>query len=126
MSDLISRDAAIAAIETARQAFALPDDVPGSRLVNAGFAATRGAVEKVPSAPEWVSVKDKLPEPFCPVLVCEKKRAFPRERGLACAFVDKRGDWYWAVLGGGRCYEVPHGIVAYWMNLDLPYQPLEP
>lgn len=62
MADLIERGAAIAAIEQARQAFALPDDVPGSRMVNAGFAAAHGALEKIPPAPHWISVKEQLPE----------------------------------------------------------------
>lgn len=108
MSDMISRDAAIAAIETARQAFALPDDVPSSRLVNAGFAAARGAVEDVPSG--WVSVNDRLPENGAVCLVCGAKvgmrvaRLRTWEKGAG-----------WTVIGTGKLFNVSH-----WMELPAP------
>lgn len=116
MSDLISRETAIAAIEQARQAFALPDDVPGSRMVNAGFAAARGALEKVPSAPEWVSVNDRLPEMYNSVLVFSR-----RVNKMFTAFLSNdprfRGNKVWILCGGGvDC--IPD--VTHWTPLPAP------
>lgn len=110
MSDLIFRNAAIAAIEQARNAFELPDDVPGSRLVNAGFAAARGALEKVPSAAEWVSVKDRMPEKGSICLVCGKNGGMRVARASYYEPLD-----LWTVVGTGKPFHVTH-----WMELPAP------
>lgn len=110
MLDLISRDAAIAAIEMARSAFALPDDVPGSRFVNAGFAAARGALEKVPSAAGWWSVSDRLPEKGTICLVCGKNGGMRVARASYYEPLD-----LWTVIGTGKPFHVTH-----WMELPMP------
>ena len=108
MPDLISREAAIAAIEKARSAFALPDDVPGSRELNAGFAAARGAVKNVRSP--WVSVKDELPEGGERVLIYDD---VSRE---TCTGYLYEGVWH------GESYQEEHDV-SHWM--PLPDKPVE-
>lgn len=107
MSDLISRTAAIAAIENARQLFALPDDVPGSRMVNAGFAAARGALEKVPPKSGWISVNSRLPEEDKRVLIYDD---VCREVCVANLY---DGTWH------GEAYQEEHDA-SHWQPLPAP------
>lgn len=107
MSDLISREAAIATIENARQLLALPDDVPGSRMVNAGFAAARGALEKVPPESGWISVNSRLPEEDKRVLIYDD---VCREVCVANLY---EGVWH------GEAYQEEHDA-SHWMELPTP------
>lgn len=116
MSDLISRDAAIAAIETARQAFALPDDVPGSRLVNAGFAAARGAVEKVPSG--WIPIAERMPEENTMVLICSARGRRKKVEAAYYRRYIRKGinKIEWSV----STYTSPEVPPTHWMELPSP------
>lgn len=78
----------------------------------AAYADFKDDIDSMPTLTppnEWISVKDRLPECFEPVLVCREKNGAPHvEQG----FKDV-GDW-WKVYGTRTKY------VTHWMPLPEP------
>lgn len=89
-------------------------------MVNAGLAAARCVVEKVPSAPEWVSVSDRLPKSRVRVLV-----AYNDLRGIVasskpetvCGHFESQGN-YWVI--DNVTYAVEPDKVTHWQPLPAP------
>lgn len=107
MSDLIARDAAIAAIEAVKR------DFPDTAWVidsSARIGLSRAALEVSALPSPWVSVKDKLPENGSVCLVCGAKggmrvaRLRTWEKGVG-----------WTVIGTGKLFNASH-----WMELPAP------
>lgn len=64
---------------------------------------------------EWISVKDRLPEPYVAVLVWEKDDT--KEGGFA--YVDRHDGEVWKIGSLGN------GAVTHWMPLPEPPEPEE-
>ncbi len=110
--DLISRDAAIAAIEAAKR------DFPEAEFVTKDFSIcesvciglSRAALEVSAVPSQWVSVKDVLPEKGSICLVCGKNGGMRVARASYYGPLD-----LWTVVGTGKPFRV-----AYWMDLPAP------
>ena len=66
----------------------------------------RAELEKKAGKPAWIRVEDRLPERFCPVIVCRKD-------GKVEAGQKDVGDWW-------RVYGTRIKTVSYWMPLPEP------
>ena len=66
----------------------------------------RAELEKKAGKPAWIRVEDRLPEGFCPVIVCRKD-------GKVEAGQKDVGDWW-------RVYGTRIKTVSYWMPLPEP------
>lgn len=117
MSDLISRDAAIAAIEAEKSRekyLTMLDDTTSTEFLTSlasRNAFTRAALVVSALPPLWVSVKDRLPEPGQKVLV----------------YLNMSGGGVWDTgyhMGGGEwtftAWEAPNDAATHWMPLPSP------
>lgn len=116
MSDLISREAAIAAIEAAKR------DFPDTEWVidNSTRMGLSRAVSEVSAVPSpWVSVNDRLPKDGVRVLTrYDPFHGIVKDcQTTVCGyFSDARGAW---VIDNEMC-EVEPEKVTHWMELPAP------
>ena len=97
MADLIYRQAAIDAI---------------MRYANSGMRRTRDIVEKLPSAPQWIPINERLPEEGKPVL-----GTFVFQDGNGCLTTER------IVIGGKERWSASGGLKPIaWMPLPEPYR----
>lgn len=76
---------------------------------------------------EWISVKDRLPEPEFPVIVAYLGfyDGAPRVDGLA--IIDSVcGDWFWYVDEGSDDNEKVRVTITHWMPLPEPPKEEQP
>jgi hypothetical protein len=115
MSDLISRQAAIDAIDAV-----FPVDPMKSEYaqgIACGAALAKTYVEQLPSAQRWIPCSERLPKYNTPVLLALNQIGKERTIVIGERRTRKSG-WYFVDIAA---YDPEHKVIA-WMPLPEPYK----
>ena len=107
MSDLISREKLLNEINLLKKSPWYNKDFAAAKIVRKdAVTAVEMCIKEAPSVAEWISVKDRLPEPNTRVLVYAKQGCYIN---LRVDYICNGGIWFYSMM------------VTHWMPLpELP------
>jgi hypothetical protein len=111
MSDLISREAVIKAMEN--NSFMVEAFGTKRKMIDGMMMCVEIADLPTVAVPQWIPCSERLPEPYISVLVCEEDKSIH-----LCRYHDRCNRFYY----DGSDWDIKLSEVIAWMPLPQPYK----